>query len=93
MVLTNFVNAGVWSTGDFDYSGVVGESDLSAVLTNFGQTLPSVLDISPYHLDPEAIRLLGAAGITVVPETGMLALLAAGLMGLIGYARKKRKEK
>jgi hypothetical protein len=90
-VLTNFGLAGVWSTGDFDYSGIVGASDLSTVLTNFGQTLPSSLDISPYHLDADAIRALGAAGITVVPEPGTLALLAAGLIGLIAYAWRKRK--
>jgi fibronectin-binding autotransporter adhesin len=92
-VLTNFGLAGVWSTGDFDYSGIVGASDLSAVLTNFGQTLPTSLDISPYHLDADAIRALGAAGIAVVPEPGTLALLAAWLIGLIAYAWRKRREK
>jgi fibronectin-binding autotransporter adhesin len=90
-VLTNFGLAGVWSAGDFDYSGIVGASDLSAVLTNFGQTLPSSLDISPYRLDADAIRALGAAGITVVPEPGTLVLLAAGLIGLLAYAWRPRK--
>jgi T5SS/PEP-CTERM-associated repeat protein/autotransporter-associated beta strand protein len=90
-VLTNFGKPGVWSDGDFDYSGVVGASDLSAVLTNFGQSPPSSLNISPYNLNPEAIGILNAAGITVVPEPGTLALLAAGLIGLIAYAWRKRK--
>jgi hypothetical protein len=91
IVLTNFGLAGVWSTGDFDYSGVVGASDLSAVLTNFGQTLPTSLDISPYNLDADAIGALTAAGITVVPEPGMLVLLTAGLIGLLAYVWRKRK--
>jgi fibronectin-binding autotransporter adhesin len=90
-VLTNFGLAGTWSTGDFDYSGVVGASDLSTVLTNFGQTLPASLNISPYHLDADAIGVLTGAGITVVPEPGMLVLLAAVLAGLIAYAWRKRK--
>jgi hypothetical protein len=29
---------------------------------------------------------------TVVPEPGTLALLAAGLMGLLAYAWRKRKQ-
>jgi fibronectin-binding autotransporter adhesin len=91
-VLTNFGIPGVWSAGDFDYSGIVGASDLSTVLTNFGQSLPTSLDISPYHLDADAIRILGAAGITVAPEPSMLALLAAGLIGLFAYAWRKRRE-
>jgi T5SS/PEP-CTERM-associated repeat protein/autotransporter-associated beta strand protein len=90
-VLTNFGLAGVWSTGDFDYSGIVGASDLSAVLTNFGQTLPTNLNISPYHLDADAIGILTAAGITAAPEPGTLALSAIGVIGLLGYARRRSK--
>jgi T5SS/PEP-CTERM-associated repeat protein/autotransporter-associated beta strand protein len=90
-VLTNFGLPGVWSTGDFDYSGVVGASDLSTVLTNFGQTLPSYLNISPYHLNADAIGVLTGAGIEVVPEPGTLILLAAGLIGLVAYVWRKRR--
>jgi autotransporter-associated beta strand protein len=92
LVLTNFGKPGVWSTGDFDYNDTVGTSDLSIVLTNFGQTLPSTFNVSSYSdLSAEAIGMMNAAGIKTVPEPGTIALLAAGLLGLLAYAWRKRK--
>jgi hypothetical protein len=43
------------------------------------------------HMDAAGAALLAAHGINVVPEPGTLALLAAGLMGLVAYAWRKRK--
>jgi hypothetical protein len=45
--------------------------------------MPPSLNISPYHLDADAIGALTAADIAVVPEPGTLALLAGGLVGLV----------
>ena len=92
IVLSDFGKPGVWATGDFDYNGTVGSSDLSIVLANFGQSLPSSFNVASYtNLDAAAINMLNAAGIETVPEPGTLALLAAGLLGLLAYAWRKRK--
>ena len=92
IVLSNFGKAGVWATGDFDYNDTVGSSDLSIVLANFGQTLPATFNVASYtNLDAAAINMLNAAGIKTVPEPGTIALLAAGLLGLLAYAWRKRK--
>jgi hypothetical protein len=79
-----------WFAFNAHNGGTVGASDLSTVLTNFGQVLPTSLDISPYHLDADAIRALGSAGITVVPEPRTCALLAAGAIGLLAHAWRRR---
>jgi hypothetical protein len=87
--IVSFATVKIAVYGDADLSGAVGASDLSAVLSNFAQTLPSYLDISPYCLDADAIGALTSAGITVAPEPGMLVLLAAALAGLLFNGRLK----
>jgi autotransporter-associated beta strand protein len=82
VVLTNY-NQSVgmsWSTGDFIGDGKVDINDLTIVLTNYNTSVSSSAAGS------------SAAGVTTaVPEPCMLALLAAGLAGLLAYVWRKRK--
>jgi probable HAF family extracellular repeat protein len=65
-----------WSAGDFNGDGKVDINDLTIVLANFGQS----------------IGVSAGSMLSAVPEPGALALLlAATLLGLLGYARRKRK--
>ena len=69
-----------WQQGDANYDGVVDGLDRDLWFSHVG--LPPVVrdDASP----PRASR--------AVPEPGTLALLAAGLLGLLAYGWKKSEE-
>ncbi len=79
-----------WGMGDFNYDGTVSLADLNLLLNNYGRTFAGDTVSGGANLDAAAIGALRADGITVVPEPGALALLAAGLVGLLAYAWRKR---
>jgi autotransporter-associated beta strand protein len=92
LVLTHYNHSGTWSTGDVNYDGSVNLADLNIVLTHYNHGMPALGDVvSGAGLDPKAINALTSDGFKVVPEPGTLALLAAGLIGLLAYAWRKRK--
>jgi len=66
-----------WQMGDANYDGVVNGLDLDLWRANVG--LPQL-----------AGGALGDESVAGVPEPGTLALLAAGLMGLLAYAWRKQ---
>ncbi len=91
ILLNNYgKSSATWSMGDFNYDGTVNLADLNLLLNNYGRTFAGD-SVSGAHLDAAAIGALRADGISVVPEPGTLALLAAGLVGLLAYAWRKRK--
>lgn len=67
-----FGSGTVWTTGDFDYDGDVDSIDANTLIGNYGKTLPL------------ASPALGA----VVPEPASTALLAGGMLGLLGRRRR-----
>jgi autotransporter-associated beta strand protein len=73
----NALTGTTWQQGDANYDGVVNGLDRDLLFANLG--LPPVEGTS--H----------AAGASSVPEPGTLALLAAGLLGLLVYGWRKRR--
>jgi len=97
-VLANYLQMTgmVWSQGDFNYDGAVDSTDLTKVLANYlqGPIDPGITATSYGRLDAQAIQMLTAAGLTVVPdvpEPSTLVLLAAGLLGVLCYAWRRRR--
>ena len=102
-VLTNYnLTNMTWSQGDCNYDGVVNFADLNKVLTNYNLTGPLNINNLPVfafdslEADSQAMRLLASdditvSGTTVVPEPSVLALLAAGLLGLAAWTWRKAK--
>jgi hypothetical protein len=88
--------------GDANLDGTVNIADLSKVLTNYDQTGKlwadgdfngdGAVDISDLSnvLTNYDKSLGAAAGIKAVPEPCALAMLAASLLGLLAYGRRKQ---
>ena len=88
-VISNYgmTTGATWSQGDFNYDGTVDFSDLGIVIANYGISLPSQFDPAGAQGAPRVP--MGGIG-SAVPEPGTLAMLAAGLIGLLAYAWRKR---
>jgi fibronectin-binding autotransporter adhesin len=89
-LLDDFNQPGTWSQGDFNYDGIVNDADLAALLANYDKTSGLTVHCDT-TLDTTAISMLSSAGISLVPEPGTLVMLAAGLVGLLAFAWRKRK--
>ena len=96
LVLAHYNAAGIWDTGDLNYDGQVTFADLNLVLAHYNASMgpdPSLGQVvNGANLDGQAIAALSADGFKVVPEPSTLALLLAGLMGLLAYAWRRRPQ-
>jgi hypothetical protein len=76
IVLAHYGQTGTtWGQGEFTGDGTVDINDLTIVLAHYGQGLGSS----------------AAGNVSAVPEPSALLLAAAGLLGLLARARRKRK--
>ena len=88
--------------GDFNLDGIVNGTDLDTWKANLGagsawQTGDANYDGAVNGLDLDMWKahvglppVSGSSGVAGVPEPGTLTLLAAGLLGLLAFAWKKR---
>jgi hypothetical protein len=77
-LINNFGKAGGLTSGDFDYSNTVNINDLCTLINNFGKS--------------GSVSSGVAVGMSLrtVPEPSTLALLAAGLIGLLAGAWRRQ---
>jgi polysaccharide biosynthesis protein PslG len=92
VVLTNYNLAGDWMKGDFNHDGLVNFADLNIVLTNYNHSYGASAVLAYDGLDAAAMQALSLAGVTVVPEPAAITTLALGLVGLLVYARRGRRQ-
>ena len=90
--------------GDANLDGKVDLNDLTVVLTSFGQTTGMNWSTGDFNgdgrVDVNDLTIVlshfggsesGSAGITPAPEPSTIAIVAAGLLGLLAYAWKNRR--
>jgi hypothetical protein len=90
--------------GDANLDGTVNINDLSKVLTNYDKTgqiwadgdfsgdgSVDISDLSVVLAHYDQTATAAGAGIKAVPEPSTLLLTAAGLAGLLAYARRRRR--
>jgi hypothetical protein len=71
-----------WALGDFDYNGFVDDDDVTLLGVFYD---PDAAPLGGAPAEP------GAVGVAAVPEPGSVALLVAGLAGILLTLRVRRK--
>ena len=76
-----------WEMGDADYDGAVDGLDLALWKEHFNSLSSGEASLSACDFVGAPASFSGMA----VPEPGTVAMLAAGMIGLLAYVRRKRK--